>query len=414
MPIKRGDLDEADHRLKAAVALDDRYQAALYQLGLVAHERGADPEAEEVWRRAVAIDSRSELGRWAATKLALLTGNLESVAEGQVIDSSSEVSIGIKVAEQVAERFGQVNDAALEQRLNGILKRLAEVGDRPERELRYQRGAGGRADDQCPHAARAGRCSCSRAPRSRQEQHGRYGRGLRVGPGSRVRPRGAAPRDGDDPGGLVAGRGQGVEGGDGDLAGCSTRSRGRTSSRPISSARSTAIAPGSTPPCGRAAPEDARDHGRDPARHDPPHARRADRARSRLPPRSARQGSRLRSRGQGALERATTTRRSASSRCSSGCFPTPSRPVRTSGWRSIARPYGAAPVEPLPALDRYRSRSRARKIVLRSGAPEVAGLKAGAQDRRAPPREAVGEYRAVLTSTQLHAGQGEPGRRARR
>ncbi|MFI5288154.1 MAG: tetratricopeptide repeat protein [Polyangia bacterium] len=132
------DLDEAGKRFAQAIALDDRYQAAHYQLGLVDRERGDVKGAEREWQRAIHIDPKSELGRWAATKLSMTTGNVNALAEGQVIDPSSEIGIGIKISEQVQERFGRMNDPALEERLNKILHRLAKVSDRPERELRYQ------------------------------------------------------------------------------------------------------------------------------------------------------------------------------------------------------------------------------------------------------------------------------------
>jgi predicted Zn-dependent protease len=132
------ELDEAQKRLQAALALDARYQAAHYQLGLVLHEQGKNDEAKKAWTRALQVDPRSELGRWSATKLSLLTGNVNALEEGQVIDSSSEIGIGQAVAKQVEERFGRIDDPALADRLNQLLHRLAAVADRPERELRYR------------------------------------------------------------------------------------------------------------------------------------------------------------------------------------------------------------------------------------------------------------------------------------
>ncbi len=133
-----GDLDEAVKRLKAAAALDGAYQAAYYQLGLVYREQGDNAGARDAWSKAARIDPKSELGKWASTKLQVLTGNVNALAEGQVIDSSSEIGIGQEIAKQVTERWGTMNDPALEERLNKILKRLAAVADRPERELRYK------------------------------------------------------------------------------------------------------------------------------------------------------------------------------------------------------------------------------------------------------------------------------------
>ncbi|HZS35768.1 MAG TPA: tetratricopeptide repeat protein, partial [Polyangia bacterium] len=133
-----GDLDEAEKRLAGAAALDENYQAAHYQLGLVYRERGAIDLAKKSWQKAVAIDSKSELGKWAATKLQLATGNINALAEGQVIDPSSEIGIGQAIAKQVEDKFGRIDDPKLEDRLNGILRKLASVSDRPEREMRYR------------------------------------------------------------------------------------------------------------------------------------------------------------------------------------------------------------------------------------------------------------------------------------
>jgi predicted Zn-dependent protease len=63
---------------------------------------------------------------------------MSAISEGQVIDASSEVEIGQAIVQQALERFGRYDNPALDERLNKILKRLAVVSDRPERELRYQ------------------------------------------------------------------------------------------------------------------------------------------------------------------------------------------------------------------------------------------------------------------------------------
>jgi metalloendopeptidase OMA1, mitochondrial len=133
-----GDLDEAEKRLAGALALEENYQAAHYQIGLVYHERGANDQAKKAWMKAAAIDPKSELGKWAATKLQVMTGNINALAEGQVIDSSSEIGIGQAISKQIEDKFGRVDDVKLEERLNGILKKLATVSDRPEREMRYR------------------------------------------------------------------------------------------------------------------------------------------------------------------------------------------------------------------------------------------------------------------------------------
>jgi predicted Zn-dependent protease len=133
-----GDLDGAIDKLNGALKLDEKYQAAQYQLGLVLHEKGNSAAAQQAWQKAVMIDPRSELGRWASTKLAMVTGNVNALAEGQVIDPGSEIGIGIKLAEQVESQFGRIDDPKLEERLTKILHRLTAVSDRPEREMRYR------------------------------------------------------------------------------------------------------------------------------------------------------------------------------------------------------------------------------------------------------------------------------------
>jgi predicted Zn-dependent protease len=133
-----GDLEEALKRLASAAEIDGRYQAAYYQIGLVHYERGDTEQAKRAWQRAYFIDGRSELGRWASTKMQMVTGDVRSLAEGQIIDPSSEISIGQAIAQKVAERFGKIDDKALEDRLERILKKLTLVSDRPDRELRYK------------------------------------------------------------------------------------------------------------------------------------------------------------------------------------------------------------------------------------------------------------------------------------
>lgn len=133
-----GDLEDALAQLSAAVALDGRYQAAHYHLGLVQKERGDVEAAQRAWQKAISADPRSELGQWASTKLQVLTGQVKALAEGQVIDPSSEIGIGQMLARQVEARFGRIEDAALEAQLQKVLTRLSAVADRPERELRYR------------------------------------------------------------------------------------------------------------------------------------------------------------------------------------------------------------------------------------------------------------------------------------
>jgi predicted Zn-dependent protease len=136
--LETGDLDAAADALKAAIALDERFQAAYYHLGLVERERGHMAEAQRAFQRAIATGSDTPLGKQASTKLQLLTGQVHALAEGQVIDAASEVALGQAIADKISIRFGATTDTALQSRLEAILHRLAAVADRPERELRYR------------------------------------------------------------------------------------------------------------------------------------------------------------------------------------------------------------------------------------------------------------------------------------
>lgn len=136
--LETGDLDGAADALNKAIALDSRFQAAHYHLALVERERGKLKEAQSELSRAIACGSDTPLGKQASTKLQLMTGQVHALTEGQVIDAASEVALGQAIADKVAMRFGAADDPVLQPRLEKILKRLATVADRPERELRYR------------------------------------------------------------------------------------------------------------------------------------------------------------------------------------------------------------------------------------------------------------------------------------
>lgn len=59
--------------MKAAIALDRDYQEAWYYLGLIAAERGDTDAAVRAWQATTQIDAESEAGKWAATKVQMVT-----------------------------------------------------------------------------------------------------------------------------------------------------------------------------------------------------------------------------------------------------------------------------------------------------------------------------------------------------
>ena len=384
-----GDLDEAVKRLKGAAALDASYQAAYYQLGLVYKEQGETAAARDAWQKAMRIDPKSDLGKWASTKLQVLTGNVNAFAEGQVIDSASEIGIGQEITKQVVDRWGLMKDPALEDRLNKVLHRLAAVADRPERELRYKVVL---VDVPMINALTlpGGTMLVFRGLVDMvKSKMGDTDDALRVGARPRVRARGAAPRHGHDPGGVVDGRRRQS----GQLPRWAAASDLYALLMTISRAHEFeadqfgalyAYRAGFNPAdVGDVAREDAAGDGRDPARHDPSDARRAHRARARLPARSARQSARLRSGGQGAQRR--RLRRGAGE-----ARGLPRRVPRFAGGALEPRrraasqgALGARAVDALSPLDRRRSQlARAQdRAARRRGQRRRA--QAGAEDRRA-------------------------------
>lgn len=133
-----GDLDRATAQLKSALQAEPRNQLAYYHLGLIHRERGEDGAAVKAWRQAIALGSNTPIGRWAETKLQLLTGQVRALAVGQVIDPATEIEIGKKTCEMIERRWSVLRNPRLEARLQRIMDRLLLHSDRPKRDLRYK------------------------------------------------------------------------------------------------------------------------------------------------------------------------------------------------------------------------------------------------------------------------------------
>ena len=179
-----------------------------------------------------------------------------------MIDSASEIGIGQEITKQVVERWGAHEGSGARRR--GSTKSCIgwrRCADRPERELRYKVVL---VDVPMINALTlpGGTVLVFRGLVDMvNKQHGRQRRRLGVGARPRVRARGAAPRHGHDPGGVVAGRRSGKRstGGEGDLV-CAAhdhlaraRVRGRSVRRALRLSRR--LQPGGG---GDAAREDAR------------------------------------------------------------------------------------------------------------------------------------------------------------
>ncbi|MBN2496854.1 MAG: tetratricopeptide repeat protein [Deltaproteobacteria bacterium] len=142
------ELEEAVEHLEAAVALDPRYVEPYYHLGLVYSEIRAAPgrsdeagkaaaKAQAAFQKVLSLAPKSALASRAHSKLQLLSGQVYALNEGEVIDTASEVALGRKVAEQIEKRFGLVDDARLQQRLNAILERISEHSERMPGSMPY-------------------------------------------------------------------------------------------------------------------------------------------------------------------------------------------------------------------------------------------------------------------------------------
>jgi len=123
-------LDRAAHFLQAAIDREPGLAPAHYHLGLVHRDRLEDDKALACFRKVVELAPASALARRAGSKVQLLTGEIDRLDEGEVLDTASEIALGRKLAERIEKRFGLVRDPDLERRLRAILKRVAESSDR--------------------------------------------------------------------------------------------------------------------------------------------------------------------------------------------------------------------------------------------------------------------------------------------
>jgi predicted Zn-dependent protease len=129
-----GDLARATKECESAIALDKTYQEAWYQRGVIAAEQGDERAAVSAWGQAVRLDPDSETGKWAATKVAMITAAGASggvFQEGQIIDPASETAMGQKFEDMaLAELGGVIHDDKLTLRMNRIWDRLVAASDR--------------------------------------------------------------------------------------------------------------------------------------------------------------------------------------------------------------------------------------------------------------------------------------------
>jgi predicted Zn-dependent protease len=124
------DLGEAEDLLNQAVKQDSKFAQAHYYLGLVYRDQLKNKEAMESFRQVTTLAPNTALAGRASSKLQVITGELFYLREGEIIDTSSEVELGRKLSGQIEKQFGLVKDDKLQQRLNGILRKLVAHSDR--------------------------------------------------------------------------------------------------------------------------------------------------------------------------------------------------------------------------------------------------------------------------------------------
>ncbi len=123
-------LDLAAHFMRRALALDPKYARAHYYLATVLREQMKPELAVVAYRRVVDLRPGSALAQRAAAKIQVLTGQVRSLLEDEVVDTGGEVQLGHRLSANLVKRFGLVEDLPLQQRLNRILKRLVQHCDR--------------------------------------------------------------------------------------------------------------------------------------------------------------------------------------------------------------------------------------------------------------------------------------------
>jgi predicted Zn-dependent protease len=133
-----GELPKAIKQLAAVTKKDAKHQAAYYHLGLIYQEQGEPKKAMEAWSKAMQVEPDSAIARWAKTKMQVLSGNINGLLPGQVIDPSSEISIGKRTCEMIEARWPVLKDDRLRERLQKIMDKLIVHSDRPKRDLRYR------------------------------------------------------------------------------------------------------------------------------------------------------------------------------------------------------------------------------------------------------------------------------------
>ncbi len=132
------DFEDCQDLLKQAIKVDPRYAEAYYQLGLAYRDQLKNKEAADAFSRVVSLAPGTALSERANSKLQLITGKLQYLTEGEIIDTSSEIGLGRKLTEQIEKHFGLVNDQKLQQRLNAIIRKVAAHSDRPPSALPYR------------------------------------------------------------------------------------------------------------------------------------------------------------------------------------------------------------------------------------------------------------------------------------
>lgn len=123
------DLKRAEHLLGKAVKKDPGFARAHYYLGLVHRDRLKDERAKAAFRRVIELAPGSTLAERASSKLQVLSGDIRHLAEGDVLDTASQVRLGRMLSKRIEKRFGLVEDPRVERKLNRVLKLVAERMD---------------------------------------------------------------------------------------------------------------------------------------------------------------------------------------------------------------------------------------------------------------------------------------------
>ncbi|NMB77417.1 MAG: tetratricopeptide repeat protein [Myxococcales bacterium] len=134
----RDDLELAIEAFQKAISLDANLAEAHYQLGLTYQTLLKEDEARQAFAEVARLVPDSPLGRQARSRLGWMTGNLNQLSEGQAIDAAAEVELGHKVAALLEKQMGRLDDPALQERLDRILRRIAANTDRLPEAVPYK------------------------------------------------------------------------------------------------------------------------------------------------------------------------------------------------------------------------------------------------------------------------------------